>query len=52
MNSGLLALGLGFSLAGGLVGDELLLDLVGVKKTGLLAVGLVDFVLGRGRSDA
>jgi hypothetical protein len=52
MDSWLLALGLGFVLACGLVGDELLLDLVGVKKTRPLAVGLVDFVLCRGRSDA
>lgn len=52
MDSWLLALRLGLVLACGSIGDELLLDLVGVKKTGPLAVGLVDFVLGRGGSDA
>jgi hypothetical protein len=41
----LVGLGVGFG-GGGALGGELLLDLVRVQGAGLLAVGLVDLVLG------
>ena len=45
MDAGLLVLVLGLVFAGGLVGNELLLDLVGMQHAGSLFVGLIDLVV-------